>query len=73
MLSLIPLAFSKPLINNKNGIWIREKGEYEHAYNHKLALAIITYLQEKDVFTVADFGCGDGSYLKTLADFWIRS
>jgi len=48
---------------SKYGYWLEN---IRHDYDHELALAIGEVLQKKGVTTVADFGCGDGRYIKTL-------
>jgi len=47
------------MIIHKHGYWI---GKAEHKYDKRLAKAIIRFAKKNNVHTVADIGCGDGSY-----------
>ncbi len=51
--------------NSITGYWVtNDKSNYH--YNKELCLGIAEFLQKKNLKTVFDFGCGDGSYIHNL-------
>jgi hypothetical protein len=52
-------------IISDTGFWI-EYEEEEHCFIHELSEVINTYVEENNITTVYDFGCGKGDYLDYL-------
>jgi hypothetical protein len=46
-----------------NGIWIN-KNQNEHAFDESLAYCIVNFLKDKDLKSILDLGCGNGSYVR---------
>ena len=53
---------------NDRGIWTTKEEVSTHHFDRPLCDAIITECREFKVKTIADIGCGDGSYTKYLND-----
>ena len=46
-----------------NGIWTN-KNQNEHAFDESLAFCIVNYLKDKNLKSILDLGCGNGSYVR---------
>lgn len=46
-----------------NGAWLNKTNE-GHCFDHKLAQAIVEFCKERNLNTILDLGCGDGSYVE---------
>ena len=55
---------------NKKGFWENDNAE-GHAYDGRLAYAIVKLLRERSIANLVDFGCGTGSYVRFFSKYRI--
>lgn len=55
-----------------NGIWIN-KNQNEHAFDAPLAYCIVNFLKDKDLKSILDLGCGNGSYVRYFSQNNLQS
>ncbi len=66
LISLSNFSYSEESQVHPNGYWIGKEIINEHKFDPFLARALVTFLKREKAYTVVDFGCGLGDYVKTL-------
>ncbi len=63
-----PFSYSEELIH-PHGYWYGTDIENQHVFDSDLADALASFFAKEEAHTIVDFGCGMGSYVKTLSSF----
>lgn len=51
-----------------HGYWAGKDATNHHAFDELLAYMIVGFLKQEGAQNVADFGCGDGSYVRVISE-----
>ena len=52
---------------SKTGYWNGETAHHHHVHSEQLSEWICNFIEDKEIFDIADFGCGLGNYCKDIA------
>ena len=58
---------------SKKGFWIGKDAKSHHCYDASLSRALFNFFTNEKITTLADFGCGMGTYVKYFCENGLNS